>query len=141
MLRKTGIGSIYPFTFWNAAALLGCILACIEATTCAPDFAPLPCTERNGREAVPSEEVGDGEQTLRGAEEAGSSETTPLLQTPCEASPAPARGGRWTVGSWILQLLVSVPFPVVLFFHITVMVLGGQSQLLIDGVSPALGEF
>ena len=141
LLRKTGIGSTYLMTFWHAAVLLGCILACIEATTCAPDFVPLPChTERNGYEAVPSEEVGDGERTLRGAEEAQPSETTPLLRTPCEASPAPASKGWRTVGCWILQLVVSVPFPVILFFHVAVMLLGGQNQTLADGINPASGE-
>ena len=140
LLRKTGIGSTYLITFWHAAVLLGCILACIEATTCAPDFVPLPCTERNGYEAVPSEEVGDGEQTLVSAEEAEPRETTPLLRTPCEASPAPSRKGWRAVGCWTLQLIVSVPFPVILFFHVAVMLLGGQNQTLADGINPATGE-
>ncbi|KIM63920.1 hypothetical protein SCLCIDRAFT_1213719 [Scleroderma citrinum Foug A] len=135
LLRKTGIGGTYLFSFWNAAVLLGCILACIEVT--AYPLLGVSSSERTGYEAVPTEEVGDGEEALRDVDVAEPSETTPLLRASREDSPFPDRSW-WAVDWWILQLLVSVPFPVILFFHVVVMVLGGQSQTLADGINPSV---
>ena len=138
LLRKTGIGGTYLFSFWNAAVLLGCILACIEVTVY--PLLGVSSSERTGYEAVPTEEVGDGEEALRDVDVAEPSETTPLLRVSREDLPFPDRSW-WAVDWWILQLLVSVPFPVILFFHVVVMVLGGQSQTLADGINPSVGEF
>ncbi|KAL4071336.1 hypothetical protein V8B97DRAFT_452974 [Scleroderma yunnanense] len=138
-LRKTGIGGPYLFSFWNAAVLLGCILTCVEATT--PGGDPLPGvspTERNGYEAVPSEELAAGEQVLRGAHDNEPSETTPLLRVQHEAAPVPDREEQGVVGWWILQLLISVPFPVILFLHVAIMVINGQNQTLTDGINPII---
>ncbi|KAG1716468.1 hypothetical protein ID866_672 [Astraeus odoratus] len=137
VMRKTGIGGTYLFTFWNAAVLLGAVLACVEAMTSARGFEPeVDPAGRDGYEAVPGGAQADGENGLRDAEVSESTETTPLLGGNHGGPRILRREEQGAIGWWILQLLVAVPFPVILFFHVAIMVLSGQNQTLTDGIDP-----
>ena len=69
-------------------------MACIEAT--AHPLLGVSSSEPIGYEAVSTEEVGDGEEALRGVEVAEPSEIAPLLRVPREDLPIPDRS-QWTV--------------------------------------------
>ncbi|KAH0829068.1 hypothetical protein J3R83DRAFT_2526 [Lanmaoa asiatica] len=150
VLRNAEIGSTYFITAWNACALLGCIVALIEAMTRVGGFeAETEVGNEShayvggvGYQAISTEEDGDGQQSSsRIVEVPEPTETTPLVPREHLRPPTPPPSeGQGAVGWWILQLLLVVPLPVILLFHISVMLLGAMNHTLTDGNSPALSK-
>ena len=147
VLRSAEIGSTYFITAWNVCALLGCIVGIVEAMASAPGVeaetgvGPEDHTYVGGvrYQSVSTEEEVDGHQSSsRIVEEPEPTETTPLVQRERLHPPSdePQGASAW----WILQLLLVVPFPVILAFHISVMSLAALDQTLTDGNSPALSK-
>ena len=150
VLRSADIGSTYFITFWNACALLGCVVGLVEGMTSARGF---EVEAEDGSEshtyvgsaryqAISTEEDGDEQHSLsRTVEDPEPTETTPLVSREHLRPPTPpADEGHGAIGWWILQLLLVVPFPVILVFHISVTFLGAANQTLIDGNSPAFSK-
>ncbi|KAF8552963.1 hypothetical protein OG21DRAFT_1442723 [Imleria badia] len=147
VLRSAEIGSTYFITAWNVCVLLGCIAGLVEATTSAPGFEAEPevGSERASYvggaryQAISTEEDGDGQQSShRLIEDPEPTETTPLVPHQHLRTPTPPPDeGQGAIGWWILQLLLVVPLPAILVFHIAVMLLGATNQTLTDGNSPA----
>lgn len=150
VLRSAEIGSTYFITFWNACALLGCVVGLVEAMTNAGNFEEEAEFESESRtyvgspryQAISTEEDADGQQpSSRPVEDLEPTETTPLVpREHLRPLTPPPDEGHGAIGWWILQLLLVVPFPVILVFHISVMFLGAVNQTLIDGNSPALSK-
>lgn len=147
VLRSAEIGSTYFITAWNACALLGCIVGLVEAMTSAPGFeaengaGPENHTWGGIRyQAISTEEEASGQQSSRIVEDPEPTETTPLVQREHVHSMAPPDERQGAIGWWILQLLLVIPLPVILVFHISVMVLTAMNQTLTDGNNPVLGK-
>ena len=146
VLRSAEIGSTYFITAWNVCAFLGCVVGLVEATTSAPGFEAETevgyeshtYVEGARYQAISTEEDADGQQSSsRVVEDPEPTETTPLVSREHSRPPTPPDEGQGAIGWWILQLLLVVPFPVILVFHISVMLLGAMSQTLTDGNSAA----
>ena len=45
-----------------------------------------------------------------------------------------------TIWWWILQLLIVMPFPMILVSHVGVLMVGAVSQTLTDGSTPIIGK-
>lgn len=147
VLRNAEIGSTYFITAWNVCVLLACIVGLVEAMTSAPGFEAETevgsehATYAGGAryQAISTEEDAEGPQpSHRIIEDSEPTETTPLVPREHSRTPTPPPGeGQGAIGWWILQLLLVVPFPVILVFHISVILLGATNQTLTDGNSPA----
>lgn len=143
VLRSAEIGSTYFITAWNACALLGCVVGLVEVMTSAPGFeAEIERHTYAGGvryQAISTEQEANGQQSSsRVVEDPDPTETTPLVQRERLHLPtAPPDERQGAIGWWILQLLLVVPLPVILVFHISVMLLGAMNQTLTDGNSPA----
>ncbi|KAG9312220.1 hypothetical protein JVU11DRAFT_7519 [Chiua virens] len=143
-LRSAEIGSTYVITAWNACAFVGCATGLLEAMTNARGFGiETEAWHENhtysgsGYHAISTEEeVNEQRSSTRIVEEPEPTETTPLVPRE-RLRPLPPTPDEGAIGWWILQLLLVVPFPVILVFHISVMVLGAVNQTLTDGNSPA----
>lgn len=75
-----------------------------------------------------------------GLHESVPTETSPLIQREGNDVPLRHEEKPGTTGCWIVQMLFAVPFPVILFTHVVIIILGGMSQTLTDGSSPASGK-
>ncbi|KIJ66081.1 hypothetical protein HYDPIDRAFT_110222 [Hydnomerulius pinastri MD-312] len=143
VLRQAEIGSTYFVTAWNAVVLLGSIVACVEGMTGARGFEPASVTEPEGQryvrgmryEVVPTDDPSNGQQAPRIVEDAEPTEITPLVRRDRPLPPRPAEEEQGAIGWWILQLLLVVPLPAILVFHIAIMLLGAMNQALTDGNS------
>lgn len=148
-----GVGGLYFVSVWNVVLFLGCALASIESMFGAYGTSTSG-EDREGHrfvhgvrfDAVPQHEDEDHRATAEHSVEPANApaaeaetETTPLLQQRhAHASATKEDGGA--IGWWILQLLVVVPAPVILFCHISLILLG-NTQTLADGSSAVLGRF
>lgn len=151
VLRSAEIGSTYFITAWNACALLGCVVGLVEATARVHDSEAETEVENEsaayaggGRyQAISTDEDANGQQSSpRIVEDPEPTETTPLvLREHLHPPPPPPSEGQGAIGWWILQLLLVVPLPVILVFHISVIVLGASNQTLTDGNSAASSKF
>jgi hypothetical protein len=156
---RPSVGSGYLFSAWNAAVAAACLLVVIER---------IVLTSLDFHVATPHPDLGEYEE-LEGAESGAqhldrpytrlgnTDERTPLIPRDgaevYDASLLPslkdlsgeeeesAGAGTFATWWWIPQFLVSVPVPVALFAHVTMLVLDGTSQTLADGPSPWLGGF
>ncbi len=159
---QPGIGGGYLFSVWNALVAVSCVFVGIEGllTPTEAQNIPeeLPVEELSGDEA---EEYDNGipRGSHRNVEDAN--EVTPLIwregregtarsarrilspvegqieeQVEAEGSAARTLATWW----WILQFVVSVPIPVVLFGQVTMLLLDSVPQTLADGGSARLGE-
>jgi hypothetical protein len=149
VLRSAEIGSTYFVTAWNVCAFLGCGVGLVEATTSAPGFEAETevgseshtYVEGARYQAISTEEdhhdVNGQQSSSRVVEDTEATETTPLVSRPL--TPPPDKG-QGAIGWWILQLLLVVPLPVILVFHISVMLLGAMNQTLTDGNSPVFSK-
>ena len=147
VLRSAEIGSTYFITAWNACALFGCVVGLIEGMTNAPCFGAETGSGSEDHnyvgdaryQAIPTEEEGNGQHlSSRIVEESDPTETTPLVRR--EHLHPPPDQQKGTIGWWILQFLLVVPLPVILVFHVLVMILNALDQTLTDGNSPAASE-
>ncbi|KIJ15630.1 hypothetical protein PAXINDRAFT_176502 [Paxillus involutus ATCC 200175] len=145
LVRKIAIGGTYFITAWNAVVLLGSIVAYVEGMTSARGFEPEHDTEPEGQryargiryEAVRTDEPTNGRQTPgRIVEDPEPTEITPLVRRERPLPPRPAGEEQGAIGWWILQLLLVVPLPVILIFHIAIQLLGAMNQTLTDGNDP-----
>ena len=149
VLRSAEIGSTYFVTAWNVCALLGCAVGLVEAATNAPGFEVETEVDSDGHiyvegtryQAINTEDDANEHQSSSRLEDPEPTETTPLVSREHSrpATPPPDEG-QGAIGWWILQLLLVVPFPVILVFHISVMLLGSMSQTLTDGNSAAFSK-
>lgn len=150
VLRSAEIGSTYFITAWNACALLGCVVGLVEEMTRVRGSEAETEVENESiayvggdrYQAISTEEDTNGQQSSpRMVEEPEPTETTPLVpREHLRLPPPPPSEGQGAIGWWILQLLLVVPLPVILVFHISVMILGATNQTLTDGNSPALSK-
>ena len=160
---QPGIGGGYLFSVWNALVAVSCVFVGIEGLL-------TPTEAQNVPEELPVEELSgdEGEEydngiprgSHRNVEDAN--EVTPLIwregregtarsarrilspvelghaeeETEAEGSAARTLATWW----WILQFVVSVPIPVVLFGQVTMLLLDSVPQTLADGGSARLGE-
>ena len=125
---------------------VGCLLVSIEALVS-------PSTWRsNDYEELEGDVEGEGSmprRSLRHVEGADADERTPLILREDEAH---MRGGDvhdkvdgdvepLSTWWWIPQFLVSVPIPIILFGHVTMLLLDSMPQTLSDGASPWNGGY
>ncbi|KDR69787.1 hypothetical protein GALMADRAFT_160277 [Galerina marginata CBS 339.88] len=134
-----GLGSGYLVSAWNACVGVGCVIGAIEGLVTSPYWKVREeYDELEGDEG--DEDRGLPHRSHRHVEDAD--ESTPLILRENEAAhprhlahvPGEEGGGLATWW-WIPQFLVSVPFPVILLGHVTMLVLDGMSQTLADGAS------
>ena len=147
VLRSAEIGSTYLITAWNVCALLACIVGLVEAmasahgsdTEAEAEFENHAHARDTRYLAISTEEDADEQESTHGiVENPEPTETTPLVQREhLHTLTSSLDEGQGAIGWWILQLLLMVPLPVILVFHIVVMVLGAVNQTLTDGNSPA----
>lgn len=127
---------------WNACAGLACMIACIADVVA------------GGEQHVPDDETyeelegenineGEGEHPLPEPDE-----STPLIPHPFQSSSNLRRrkdeGETETLVEtwwWIPQFIISVPLPVILFSHVTMLVLDAMPQTLADGSPAVIGQF
>jgi hypothetical protein len=158
VLGKLHIGGLYFISAWNAVVLLGGALGCLEGITGAKGFDKETVEEEeSGGERIPVRGVmydgGGGEEGSEHREneevETDPTEITPLIQqrrlrwSSVAKKQRELEGGKeegGAIGWWILQLLIVVPFPVVLVSHVGVLMMGAVSQTLADGSVPAIGN-
>ena len=95
------------------------------------------------------EELEGENATERDGEHPEPDESTPLIQYPAQSSSNRQRLGRdkgeaenlaetWW---WIPQFIISVPLPVILFAHVTMLLFDAMSQTLSDGSSVVTSQF
>ncbi|KAF9535034.1 hypothetical protein CPB83DRAFT_888966 [Crepidotus variabilis] len=157
---KPGVGSGYLISVWNVSAGVGCFLAVIEAIILTSLWKPSASSAAGG----PSYEELPGEDSSRHLPRRQNSfqdterhledldERTPLIyrnhQSHEDGTLHPSRGhiaadkeeggsvGTLATWWWIPQFLLSVPIPVMLFAHVTMVIVDGTAQTLSDGPSP-----
>ncbi|EGO00552.1 hypothetical protein SERLA73DRAFT_50249 [Serpula lacrymans var. lacrymans S7.3] len=153
ILRSSGLGGLYFITAWNAVVLLGSVLACVEGMTGARGFeAGDSQGDLDGQDSrrlvrgvrYQAVDFGDEPTEDEGViEETAPTEITPLIQQ--QRSPSQSQSElprlidereQGAIGWWILQLLVVVPLPAILVFHISVILLAAMNQTLTDGSNP-----
>ena len=127
---------------WNTCVGLAIVMAGV---------ADVVAAGRGDRRAVDNEtyEELEGENaTERDGEHPEPDESTPLIQYPAQSS-SNRRFGRdkgevenlaetWW---WIPQFIISVPLPVILFAHVTMLLFDAMSQTLSDGSSVVTSQF
>jgi hypothetical protein len=91
---------------------------------------------------------GEGRSGDGGEPETEPTEITPLLNQQRDAGGGRSSTrnradgeGRDAIGWWILQILLVVPFPVILLTHILVLLIDSMGQSVIDGGPVWLGKF
>jgi hypothetical protein len=144
---KPGLGGGYLISIWSLCAGVGCLLVGIEALGS-------PSTGRsNGYEELEGGVEREGSiphRSHRHVEDADANETTPLISR--EGEGHTPRGGDvhgkvegdfepLSTWWWIPQFLLSVPIPIILFGHVTVLLLDSMPQTLADGGSPWNGGY
>lgn len=146
-----GLGGGYLISAWNFCVGSSLIIGVIEGLVTSAAW-----KGHDEDEELPGEEVeGDlPRRSHRHVEDAD--ESTPLLWRENEggdssgqvqhqhAQPkAEEEGGAGTLASWwwIPQFLISVPFPVILWGHVTMLLLDAVPQTMTDGASPWSGQF
>lgn len=129
------VGGVYFISAWNAVALLGSVLGCVEVMLRAQAME----VERVVRFTAPDESE-EGPGPLEEVVEEEPTEQTPLIQRQ-RLRPSLKSDEGGAIGWWILQVAVMVPVPVILVLHITVLLLASLSQTLADGSSPVIGAF
>jgi hypothetical protein len=145
------VGGGYLFTTWNIAVAIACMLVSVESVVLTslgfkpPTVAGLDTELHNqsdeGSITRPRRSLGwpDDERTplipRDSAERRGhEGNLLPSLQDLSgEEDEKEASLATWW---WIPQFLVSVPVPIILFAHVTTIVLDGMVQTLADGSSP-----
>ena len=141
-----GLGGGYLISIWSLCVGIGCLLVSIEALVS-------PSTWRsNDYEELEGDVEGEGSmprRSLRHVEGADADERTPLILREDEVH---MRGGDvhdkvegdvepLSTWWWIPQFLVSVPIPIILFGHVTMLLLDSMPQTLSDGASPWNGGY
>ena len=134
---------------WNACVGMCCVIAGVVVIG---DIHP----QVNGEEhhVVDDEEYEEleGENVNRGEYHhpvSGADESTPLIQhpSPLSSNPARHRMGKGEAESvaetwwWIPEFIISVPLPIILFSHVTMLLLDSMPQTLSDGSSVVIGQF
>jgi hypothetical protein len=138
VVGKLRIGGVYFVSAWNAVALLGSVLGCIEVMLRAPGVE----RQRVVRFIAPEGEDNEGQPEEGEEHEPEPTEQTPLIQQQPllpRLQPAIKKDEGGAIGWWILQAIVMVPVPVILVLHITILLLGALPQTLADGSSPVIG--
>ncbi len=130
LLHAYNICALYPITFFHGGALLGLLTGLLEALL-------LPHKTRS--EDLPRD-PDDSDAVTRSVVE-GTSESTPLL---AEARRKVVRlkseqNEKEAGGLWIIQYLLSVPFPVLLAAQTLLFAMHSLHQTLADGSSPTNG--
>ena len=134
---KPGLSGGYLMSAWNTCVGLAFVMAGV---------ADVVAAGREGGRVVDNEtyEELEGENgNERDEEHPEPDESTPLIQYPAQSSSNRQRLGRdksetenlaetWW---WIPQFIISVPLPVILFAHVTMLLLDAMSQTLSDGSS------
>lgn len=157
-----GVGSGYLITSWNLCVGVGCLFAAIEGLVLSSLWSKsgIHAEEREERyEELEGEESGGARphrpHTPRHVtEDPNADENTPLIyrqHTRHDGHLLPPRrhlsgeeeegGGVGTLATWwwIPQFLVSVPIPITLLAHVTMLVLDAMPQTLADGASASSG--
>jgi hypothetical protein len=136
-----GLGGGYLISIWSLCVGVGCLLVSIEALVS-------PSTWRSNQyEELEGDVEGEGSmprRSLRHVEGADADERTPLILREDEAHMRSGDVHGKVEGDveplstwwWIPQFLVSVPIPVILFGHVTMLLLDSMPQTLSDGASP-----
>ena len=157
---RPSVGSGYLFSAWNTAVAAACLLAVIERivlTSLGFHAATPPHPDLGEYEELEGAESGSQHFDRSYTRLGNTDERTPLIPRDGaevhDANLLPSlrelsgeeedSGGAGMLATWwwIPQFLVSVPVPVALFAHVTMLVLDGTSQTLADGPSPWLGGF
>ena len=139
-----GLGGGYLVSIWSFCVGGGCVLVAIEALV-SPSVGSSTYDELEGD--VEGEESSPRRpHRLFGATDAD--ETTPLISrengahTPRSGDvDDKAEGDVEPLSTWwwIPQFLLSVPIPIILFGHVTMLLLDSMPQTLSDGASPWSG--
>jgi hypothetical protein len=154
-LGKLKLGGVYFVTVWNGVVFLGVAISYAEALVGAkgtrgaytPDGHSATRGARFEEDETREDLAGhnaDRDVTLVETEPA--TETTPLMGRSGRSegmhSHSKTKGGEAdsAIGWWLLQLAIVVPFPVILFAHIAVLLLPSLHQTLSDGSSPTIGK-
>jgi len=125
---------------------VGCLLVLIEALVSPSSW------RSNEYEELEGDVEGEGSiprRSLRQVEVAQADERTPLILREDEAHMrgvdvhGKAEGDVEPLSTWwwIPQFLVSVPIPIILFGHVTMLLLDSMPQTLSDGASPWNGRY
>jgi hypothetical protein len=145
-LMRFKTGGVYFITTWHVLVFLALVLGYIEVLKGAKgsrdEYAQ---TARRLVRGVRFEvDEGASAGVRRVDAEAPPTEVTPLLAlTPHEQTGegrSRQREVEGAVGWWIVQMLLVVPFPVILMCHLGVLLLHALAQTLADGSSPAVGK-
>ena len=152
---RPGVGGGYLFSAWNICVAAACILVAVEGIILTSlGYESPKVIDEDGRQPEDLLESNRLGPDHRHSALADSDERTPLLSrdnaAAYDTSLLPSSkdlsggedGGAGTLATWwwIPQFLVSVPIPVTLFAHVTMMVLDGMAQTLADGPSPWTGK-
>ncbi|KII95471.1 hypothetical protein PLICRDRAFT_98578 [Plicaturopsis crispa FD-325 SS-3] len=141
VLAKLHLGGIYWVSAWNAVALVGSVLALLEAIVTARSNSGVIILDSDDEERGDTRYVSGIRYDVAGSDdgqhegeevETEPTEITPLVQQRRRVSKKDQDG---TIGWWILQMLVVVPVPAILIFHIGVFLLAALAQTLADGSS------
>lgn len=145
-LARLHIGGVYLVSVWNAVALLGSILGCLEGMAGARGFDAESVEVEEGLVDEYDEDVPHapgGPPAPEHEEEAD--EETPLIRQRRTIGKVDGEEvddmdeEHGAIGWWIVQMAVVVPAPVILVAHVGVFAMAALSQTLADGSSPEFG--
>lgn len=120
------LGALYFFTFFYAGTLAALVVGLLEHFELP---ASLPTKER--RKAV--------NNVMNGEEGGLTDERTPLLGQNGRTLKKEDVDEDNQIGLWLIQFLLSVPFPVILASQLAIVFLHALRQGLTDGTSPSSG--
>jgi len=148
---RPAVGGGYLFTTWNIAVGIACMLVAVESVILTslgarpPVVAGLGTEQHNqseeGSSIRPGRSLGSPDERTPliprdGAERRGDNGSLlPSLQD-LSGEVVEKETGSLATWWWIPQFLVSVPMPIILFAHVTTIVLDSMAQTLSDGLSP-----
>lgn len=133
-----GLGGGYLVSIWSACLGVACILGSIEGLVSSPAWK----VAEEPEDLEGEEESADPRRSHRSPED--TNETTPLIWREHEGARHHHRihvhdeeveGGGLRTWWWVPQFLISVPIPVILLGHVTMLLLDSVPQTLADGAS------
>ena len=128
VIGDKGVGGLYFVTAWNTLLFVACCIGSVEGMFGAQGTNSVVVVLQ---QPTPSVERSDHFEE--------SDEHTPLIPRRKQYVTILGHEETGAIGWWILQMLILVPFPLILLSHISTMLISATAQTLTDGNSPTTG--
>ncbi|KAF8161605.1 hypothetical protein B0H34DRAFT_796364 [Crassisporium funariophilum] len=158
VLKGLQIGGVYFLSAWNIFMFLGCVVASVERIFMKRNVrsskAKLVVEDEDGHplsDPLEAQQGGTSSGAIPSQEErppdtakptsrvtTKPDERTPLMTVPRRRNSLYYEEVSGAVGWWILQILLVIPIPTILFSHILILFMAALNQTLADGSSPVI---